>query len=134
MSVVLEYSVGDTIITIAIFSMVLSSVGECGKPYSGVVGHLQGRALCSGQQAAVLGWDVDGGLFQSITGLIVLTPAGGSVHSLIPPVPVIASVRTVGGGGRRGEKHSREKHSHETVDETSSEGYDGDRDDLVTEV
>ena len=157
MSVVLEYSVRDTIIicfSLAIvarpsggaiaaivaiaaiafhvvmeLAIVLSSVGKCGKSYSGVARHREWRGLCSGQQASVLGRNIDGRLFESITSRDMCAPTSGTIHSLIAPVPVGASVGTVHGGGLRGGEH-RDK----TVEETRSEGDDGHWDDLITQV
>ena len=58
MSVVLEYSGGDTILIKG--PMVLPGVGKCGKSDSSVARHGERRGLSTGEQPPVLGWDVDG--------------------------------------------------------------------------
>ena len=58
------------------------------------------------------------------------SPAGGAIHPLIAPVPVGPSVGTV----HTGRFLRSEKLGDKTVEETSSEGDDGNWDDLVIEV
>ena len=127
MSVVLEYSCRHTVSAIIVVLGIIGKFGEC---HTGIVGHGQRRALRAGQQPPVLGWDVDGRLFESVTSINVNSPAGGAVHPFIAPVPVRASVGTVHAGrGLRSKQHR-----DETVEETGCEGDDGHGDDLLTEV
>ena len=127
MSVVLEYSCRHTVSAIIVVLGIIGKFGEC---HTGIVGHGQRRALRAGQQPPVLGWDVDGRLFESVTSINVNSPAGGAVHPFIAPVPVRASVGTVHAGrGLRSKQHR-----DETVEETGCEGDDCHGDDLLTEV
>ena len=57
------------------------------------------------------------------------SPAGRTIHPLIAPFPVGASVGAVHSGGLRSEKHG-----DKTVEETGSEGDDCHRDDLIAQV